>query len=67
MLSRFQLFAIPWAVARHAYLTMGFPKQKYWSGLPFPSPCISLNELLSWLENKEVGKCLNKGETLEVR
>src|SRR5574337_85264 len=25
-------------VACHAPLTMGFPRQEYWSGLPFPSP-----------------------------
>ena len=28
----------PWAVARRASLPMGFPRQEYWSGLPFPSP-----------------------------
>ena len=28
----------PWTVACHAPLSMGFPKQEYWSGLPFPSP-----------------------------
>ena len=28
----------PWAVARRAPLSMGLPKQEYWSGLPFPSP-----------------------------
>ena len=26
----------PWAVARQAPLSMRFPRQKYWSGLPFP-------------------------------
>ena len=31
-------FAIPWTVARQAPLSMGFPRQEYWSGLPFPSP-----------------------------
>ena len=30
-------FAIPWAVAHQAPLSMGFPRQEYWSGLPFPS------------------------------
>ena len=30
-------FATPWTVARHAPLSMGFPRQEYWSGLPFPS------------------------------
>ena len=29
--------AIPWTVARQAPLSMGFSRQEYWSGLPFPS------------------------------
>ena len=36
--SQVRLFMIPWIVARQALLSMGFPRQKYWSGLPFPSP-----------------------------
>ena len=28
----------PWTVAGQATLPMEFPRQKYWSGLPFPSP-----------------------------
>ena len=28
----------PWTVACHAPLSMGFPRQAYWSGLLFPSP-----------------------------
>ena len=32
------LLATPWAIAHHAPLSIGFPKQEYWSGLPFPSP-----------------------------
>ena len=31
-------FVIPWTVAPQAPLSMGFPRQEYWSGLPFPSP-----------------------------
>ena len=37
-LSRVQLFATPWTVAYQAPLSMGFSRQQYWSGLPFPSP-----------------------------
>ena len=37
-LSRVRLFATPWTVARQAALSMGFSRQEYWSGLPFPSP-----------------------------
>ena len=28
----------PWAAACQAPLSMGFSRQEYWSGLPFPSP-----------------------------
>ena len=31
-------FATPWTVALQAPLSMGFPRQEYWRGLPFPSP-----------------------------
>ena len=37
-LSRIRLFATPWTVAHQAPLSMGFSRQEYWSGLPFPSP-----------------------------
>ena len=30
--------ASPWPVACQAPLSMGFSRQEYWSGLPFPSP-----------------------------
>ena len=36
MFSRVQLFATPWTVVPQASLSMGFPRQDYWSGLPFP-------------------------------
>ena len=31
-------FATPWTVAWQASLSLGFSRQEYWSGLPFPSP-----------------------------
>ena len=34
--SHVRLFATPWTVARHVPLSMGFSRQEYWSGLPFP-------------------------------
>ena len=37
-LSHIQLFVTPWTVAHQAPPSMGFSKQEYWSGLPFPSP-----------------------------
>ena len=30
--------ATPWTVAYQASQSMGFSRQEYWSGLPFPSP-----------------------------
>ena len=36
-LSHVQLFAIPRTVAYQAPPSIGFPRQEYWSGLPFPS------------------------------
>ena len=37
-LSRVRLFATPCIVTYQAPLSMGFYRQEYWSGLPFPSP-----------------------------
>ena len=40
MLSYFscvQLFGTLWTVACEAPLSMGFSRQEYWSGVPFPS------------------------------
>ena len=36
-LSRVRLSATPWTVAYQASPSMGFSRQEYWSGLPFPS------------------------------
>ena len=38
--SRVQLCATLWTAAHHAPLFMGFSRQEYWSGLPFPSPSL---------------------------
>ena len=37
-LSRVQVFATPWTVARQAPSSMEFYRQESWSGLPFPPP-----------------------------
>ena len=29
-------FLTPWTVACQTHLSMGFPRQEYWNGLPFP-------------------------------
>ena len=36
--SHVQLFATLWTIAQQASPSMGFSRQEYWSGLPFPSP-----------------------------
>ena len=38
LLSCVQLFVTPWAAACLAPLSMGFSRQEYWVGLPFPTP-----------------------------
>ena len=37
LLSCVQLFVTPWTLAQQALLSIGFIKQEYWNGLPFPS------------------------------
>ena len=50
VLSGVQYLATLWTVADQDPLSMGFPKQEYWSGLPFPSP--------GDLPNLEIKTCL---------
>ena len=38
LLSCVRLFVTPWTGAYQAPPSMGFSKQDYWRGLPFPSP-----------------------------
>ena len=38
MSNSLQLLATLWTVAHQAPLTVGFSRQEYWSGLPFPPP-----------------------------
>ena len=38
LLRHVQFNVTPWIVAHQAPLSMGFSRQEYWSGLPFPSP-----------------------------
>ena len=41
-LSRIQLLATPWTIAYQAPPSMGFSRQEYWSGVPLPSPKVSI-------------------------
>ena len=38
VLSCTQLLVTLWIIVRQAPLSMGFSRQEYWSGLPFPPP-----------------------------
>ena len=49
-LSRVQLCAAPWTDMHQAPLSMEFPRQAYWSGLPFPTP----GDLPDQKDNKNV-------------
>ena len=35
---------MPWTIAHHAPPSMGFSRQEYWSGVPFPSPTLPFNQ-----------------------
>ena len=54
-LSRVQLFKTPWTLAYQAPPSMGFSRQEYWSGLPFPSP------------NKTKPKVSRKSDIIKIR
>ena len=53
LLSHVQFFGTPCTMDHQAPLSMGFPRQEYWSGLPFPTsgdlpvPGIELTSLVS--------------------
>ena len=45
------LFVILWTVTHQAPLSIGFSRQEYWSGLPFPS---SMRESEKWKSSRSV-------------
>ena len=57
--SRVQFFPTPWTAAYQAPPSMGFSRQKYWSGLPLPS----LNHILpgASVRNSDHGKGHEEG------
>ena len=50
-LSCVQLFTTPWTAAHQAPPSMGFSRQEYWSGVPWPSPQRRSTELESVLDS----------------
>ena len=55
LFSRVQLCATPWTAAYQAPPPMGFSRQEYWSGVPFPSP---MHESEKWKWSRSVGPTL---------
>ena len=47
LVTQFSNSVTSWTVACQALLSMGFPRQEYWSGFPFPSPGIFLTQGLN--------------------
>ena len=54
--SRVQLCATPQTAAHQAPPSLGFSRQEHWSGLPFPSPMLLVNNsgLPRWLSGKNL-------------
>ena len=46
--SHVRLFVTPWTVTHQALLSMGFARQEYWSGLPFPPPEVPPYSWINW-------------------
>ena len=69
-LSCVQFFATPWTVAYQAPPSMGFSRQEYWSGVPFPSPISTeLLLIIPPLENyqyKELRVCMSKLQAFKM-
>ena len=49
LLSRARLLATPWTAAHQPPPSMGFSRQEYWSGVPLPSPWLSLIRIHLWV------------------
>ena len=47
--------ATPWTAAYQAPLSMGFSRQKYWNGVPLPSPVDCVDHHKLWKILQEIG------------
>ena len=66
--SHVQLFVTPWTAARQAPLSMGFPRQEYWSGLPFLYPGDLLHPGIECLLHcRQILYCLSHQGRLNLR
>ena len=69
LLSHVRLFATLWTVAQQAPLSMGFSRQEYWNGLPFPNQNyneVSLHTNQNGHDQKNL-QTINTGEGVEKR
>ena len=62
LLSRFRLLATPGTAAHQAPPSMGFSKQKYWSGVPLPSS--NDMERKHDIKAREKGICCKETDTI---
>ena len=58
-----RLFATPWTIACQSPLSMGFPRQEYWSGLPSSSPGNLPDPGIETASPALVGRDSNKGSS----
>ena len=49
--------ATPWTAAFQAPPSMGFSRQEYWSGVPLPSPIVTINSIFNNLPLLAIIKC----------
>ena len=61
--------ATPWTIARQAPLSMGFSRQEYWSGLPFPSPIYLYiyKSSLEWMPTLFLSGCSSRPLPLSTK
>ena len=65
-LSCVRLFAALWSIAHQAPLSMGFSRQEYWTGLPFPSSQRSSQSRDRTQLSCIAGRCFNLWATREA-
>ena len=67
MLSHNRLFATPWTVAHQPPLSMGFPRQEYWRGVPFPTPGELLDPRIQPMSPELAGRFFYHSDTWKTR
>ena len=55
-----RVLATPWTVAYQAPPSMGFSRQEYWSGLPFPSPVLTFKNIQKSRRNTKLCLPMNQ-------